>query len=312
MAAALASLTNVLDQMVSITNANPGIWISTVSGKVGAFPSDAELILAALQSDEQVCVEGYFQSINDSLSNPFTVTSVPLADQDQIPFHHGTLNKVEVTKSVNALTQASITVGTDLITTPSAHGLTTGDIVTWKTISGALPTASPILVDGTNYYAVVISPTTLKIARTLADALAATPSVIDLTVAPTGSYLLLGWQIGVEADSLDSVTNAIAVGDAYVGAGSFDFLYRPQDGQIYTPAAFARVTYPEYIRTSALQARQAEEFLVTCGAIRKLVKNASPAPFSAYIEESIRGLQQLIQDGVYTQNPDAGQGGDNK
>lgn len=307
MAYALANITNVTSQVVSILNANPGVWSANVATNpvVGAYPSDAEITLAVLQGDEQVCTQGYFQSQNDSLSNPFAVTSAPLADQDQVPFHHGTINRTEVSKSVLSLLPASINITFDTITS-TAHGLVTGDIATWVLSSGGLP--APFLVL-TNYYVIKLTADSLSLATNLANAIAGT--AINITTIGSGAFLLIGWQIGVEARSLDDVTNATAVGDTYVGAGSFDALYRPQDGQIYTPAQFARVTYPEYIRTAALQSRQAEEFLVTCCAVRHLMKNATPAPIPYYQNESVRGLQELIVDGTYTQNPDSS-GGDNQ
>ncbi len=94
--------------------------------------------------------------------------------------------------------------------------------------------------------------------------------------------------------------DAVQVGESYVGAGAFDFLYKESDGNIYSPATYTRITYPEYIRTSVLQARQSEEFLVSCCAIEKLVKNCSPAPFASYINEADRGRAQLRTDGQYT------------
>lgn len=296
-----ADITGVQKRVISILNANPGVWSSTVSGEVGAFPSDAEILAAIFEADSNVCTEGYFQSANDAMANHFGVTSAPLADRDNVPFHKGTLNKVEVSKGVSSLSQASITTGTDLITCPAAHGLNTGDMVTFLTVSGALPTASPALADGTNYFAVVISPTTLKLARTLADALAATPVVIDLTAAPAGQYLLISWIIGVEANDIDDITNAIAVGEAYVEAGAYDFLYKEDSGVIFTPATYARVTYPEYVSNGAtLQANQNETTLLICNAVMILTKNASPAPFEVYAQEYQRGLQTIINDGVYT------------
>lgn len=304
MAYALAVLANVQERVIQILNANQSAFATTVSGTVGAFPYDAEINLGILESDEWVATNGYFQSINDSLSNPFAVTSAPLADQDQVPFHHGTINKTEVSKIVLSLLPANINVS-DVITS-TAHGLATGDIVTWVLSSGGLPAPFVVLI---NYYVIRLTADTFSLATTLANALAGT--AINITTVGTGAFLLIAWQIGVEADSLDSVTNATAVGDAYVGAGTFDFLYRPQDGQIYTSAQFARVTYPEYIRTSALQCRQAEEFLIICGAVKMLTKNASPAPFVFYANEFDRGIQQVIMDGNYTQKPDA-TGGDNQ
>lgn len=306
MAYALADLANVQKRVIQILNANQSAFTTTVSGTVGAFPYDAEINLAILEADEEVCVSGYFQSINDSLSNPFAVTSGPLLDQDQVPFHHGTLNKVEVSKNVLNLTSASINTTTDRITLTD-HGLATGDMVSFLIVSGGLPSPFTVL---TNYFVIKIDADTFQLATTYANAVFA-GTAIDITTTGSGRWELIAWQIGVEAASLDDVTNATAVGNAYVGTDAFDFLYRPQDGQIYTPAQYARVTYPEYIRTSALQARQSEEFLIICGAIKMLTKNASPAPFSYYLNESIRGLQALVMDGSYTQNPDSS-GGDNQ
>lgn len=296
----VADITDVKERLIALLNANPGIWSATVSGDVGAFPDDDEIAAAIFEADSIVCVDGYFQSVNDAMANHFGVTSAPLGNTDNIPFHKGTLNKVEVSKSVNSLTQASITTGTDLITCPSVHGLSTGDVVTWKTVSGALPTASPALADGTNYFAVVISTLTLKIARTLADALAGV--VIDLTAAPSGAYLLLGWQIGVEAKNIDDVTNAIAVGETYVNTtGAFDHLFKEDSGVIYTPATYARVTYPEYISNdTTLQANQNETSLIIFTAASLLAKNASAALFQYYQGLREAGIQQLVSDGAYT------------
>jgi hypothetical protein len=297
-----AVMADVKERLIALLNANPGVWSSSVSGDVGAFPSDDEITAAVLEADSIVCVDGYFQSVNDAMANHFGVTSGPLGNADNIPFHKGTLNKVELAKSVNSLSQASITVGTDLITCPAAHGLTTGDIVTWKLISGALPTTSPVFVEGTNYYAVVINSLTLKLARTLADALAATPVVADITVAPTGQYLLIGWQIGVEARNIDDVTNMVAVGESYINTtGAMDFLYKEDSGVIYTPATYARVTYPEYISNgTTLQANQNETTLLIMTAAAILTKNASPALFEYYQGLSQAGLQQIVNDGAYT------------
>jgi len=89
MAAQLANLTNVQDRVISILQANPGNFTNVVSGTVGAFSSDAEINLAILESDEFIVTSGYFQSVNDSLANPFVVTSAPLADRDNVPWHHG-------------------------------------------------------------------------------------------------------------------------------------------------------------------------------------------------------------------------------
>lgn len=299
MAYATASMSNVQKRTIQILNANQSAFATTVSGNVGSFPYSDEVDLAILEADEAVCTSGYFQSMNDSLSTPFTVQSVPLLDQDAIPFHKGTLNRVEVSKTVLNLTSASVDTGTDIITS-NGHGLTTGQLVSFLVVSGGLPSG---LTAATNYYVIVLTANTFQLATSYANAVYA-GTAIDLTTTGSGRWLMIAWVLGVEAQSLDDITNAISVGESYVGTGAFDLLYRPQDGQIYTPAQYARVSYPEYIRTSTLQAKQSEEYLVICGAVMMLTKNASPAPFIPYSQEFMRGIQELITDGKYTQQVD--------
>ena len=207
---ALALLADVKEDVIAMLNANPGVWSSSVSGNVGAFPSDAEIEQRIFEADALVATTGYFQSVNDSLANPFFAVSGNLSYGDDYPQHHGTINKVEVSN------------------------------------------------DGTN------------------------------------------WTIGVEAKSLDDITTALAVGEAYVGAGAYDFLYKLDNGQFYSTSTYGRVTYPQYVQTSLLQCNQNEASLVALMACKLLAKNASPALFETYAAQADAGILQLVQDGQYT------------
>lgn len=290
----LASLANVQKRVIQILNANPTAFATTVGGGVGAFPYSDEIDLAILETDEQICNYGYFASANGSLANPFDVTSAPLADEDPVPFHHGNLTRVDVTQTYFSLANTNFNAGSDAINIPS-HGLTTGQTVSFVLVSGTMPSGVAVL---TTYYVIAIDINTIKLATTLSRALAGV--VVDITSAATAAVIqMLVWVVGVEAAKRDDITNATAVGNAYVGANSFNFLYKVDDGQIYTSATWARVVYPEYTRTSALQIRQSEEYLCICGAISMLTKNASPAPFEYYANEFQRGMQQLVTDGYY-------------
>lgn len=95
---ALATLANVLPRVISILGAKPGAWGATVSGDVGAFPSDTEINNAALEADEWVVTQGYFQSVNDALSSGFETTATGLMNGGNVPFHHGKAVKVEVSQ----------------------------------------------------------------------------------------------------------------------------------------------------------------------------------------------------------------------
>lgn len=115
-------------------------------------------------------------------------------------------------------TVASINAGTDEITTSGAHGLSTGDTVRMTADpTGVMPTiASPyiapvFLSQLIPYYAIVTGATTLKLAATLADALANVP--INLTSTGT---LPLRVQKHYQKGDLVEGTPAGAAGYHYV------------------------------------------------------------------------------------------------
>ena len=287
-----ADIDDVRKRLIALLNANPGVWSASVSGDVGAFPDINEIDAAIFEADSIVCVDGYFQSVNDAMANHFGVTSAPLGNTDNIPFHKGTLNKVEVSISNQTFTRTS-----GNILTAVAHGLTTGQLVSLINVGGALPTGLAAL---TNYWAIRLTADTFSLASSLSNALAA--SAVIVSGAGTGTHTVIAWQIGVEAKNIDDVTNAIAVGETYVNTtGAFDHLFKEDSGVIYTPATYARVTYPEYISNGAtLQANQNETTLLIFTAASILAKNASAALFDTYQQLSQAGIQQIVTDGAYT------------
>ncbi len=294
MAYVIADLTTVKERLLQLIGASPGVWSATVSSGIGAFPSDAEIQQACLEADSIVAVQGYAQSANDSLANPFQVTTAPNVDRAAVPFHHGELSKVEVAKSTQNFTTISVANVIPL----TAHGLVTGQLVSFIT-TGALPTGLAVL---TNYYVIRLTADTISVATSLQNALAGT--VVGITNATgSGTHTIIAWVIGVEAKDIDDITNANNGVAAYVGGGtddgSYDFLYKPADGLLYTLATYWRVTYFEYTQTSVLQCSQNETWLIVFTAAAILAKNASPALFELYLSYSQRGLQQLAQDGVY-------------
>lgn len=108
------------------------------------------------------------------------------------------------------------------------------------------------------------------------------------------------WIKGIEAMHIDDVVNLARHSD-YIETGAGRNLYKFDGGRFYSPAAYGRVKSSTYAKTSALQINEMEEYLLVCTAVRFLTKHASPVPFEHYVNESVRGIQQLIQDGVYTQ-----------
>lgn len=116
---ALATIANVKSRVIAILNASPGVWSSTVSGTVGAFPSDSEIDLAVLNADEWVATQCYFQSANASLSQPFETTTAIL-NGDSVPFHHGNVSQVELSADNIAFTQGVMAQSRDDIVQAAA------------------------------------------------------------------------------------------------------------------------------------------------------------------------------------------------
>lgn len=78
---------------------------------------------------------------------------------------------------------------TDIITTATAHGYTTGTVVRVATSAADLPAG---LSAATNYYVIRISDTTFKLGSSLANALAGT--AVDITDAGSGTHTVAGYE----------------------------------------------------------------------------------------------------------------------
>ena len=91
----------------------------------------------------------------------------------------------------------TITIAVPGVVTWASHGLTTGSPVSFTT-TGALPTG---IVSGTIYYAVVVTTSTIQLASSSANAVAATPTVITTT----------GTQSGVHTGARNAITQALSV-----------------------------------------------------------------------------------------------------
>ena len=80
---------------------------------------------------------------------------------------------------------ADVNTGTEVITIPTNTTFYTGTSIVYTNSGGTVVTG---LVDSTTYYAIVTSPTTIKLASSLANALAGT--AIDLTGTGSGTHTL--------------------------------------------------------------------------------------------------------------------------
>lgn len=122
---ALAVLNNIKQRVIALLNANPGVWSTTVSGTVGAFPSDSEILAAILEADEWVAVYGYFQSGNSALTRSFEIVSGLLADGASVPFYHGEPQNVELTSNGTTWIRG-VETGLDDITSLKANSAYVG------------------------------------------------------------------------------------------------------------------------------------------------------------------------------------------
>ncbi len=123
-----------------------------------------------------------FRTVNTLLDS---TTTVALASNSSVA-QLDRITHVDITAVVAGANASNIaftaTAATDICTTATAHGLTTGAKVTLTT-TGTLPAG---LATATTYYIIVISATTFKLSTSQANALAGT--AIDITDAGTGTH----------------------------------------------------------------------------------------------------------------------------
>lgn len=96
---------------------------------------------------------------------------------------------------VGTLTISAVNATADTLTI-TGHGLVTGDGPLQPATTGTVPGG---LTAGGSYWAVVVDPNTIKLAATFPNAVAASPVVVDLTSAGTGTNTIGGTPTTVRA-----------------------------------------------------------------------------------------------------------------
>ena len=97
-------------------------------------------------------------------------------------------DRVDNILSVGTLTVSGVSTGADTLTI-TAHGLATGDGPLRISSTGTVPGGAAAATD---YWAIVVDANTVKLAATFANAVAASPTAIDLTSAGTGTITITG------------------------------------------------------------------------------------------------------------------------
>lgn len=291
----LALLANTDPRIVAILNAAPGTaWASSVSGQVGAFPSQSEITAASLEADGILINEGYFNSVNNTLAQPFMTPTAALAKGQKIPQHRGNIGRVEVARSVKTFTTGGVNTSTDVITTSANHGFRLGEPISFFGPSGV---PGGLTADQTYYAIPAVTQTQFQVATSVANAIAGT--YVDLTSIGAGTMTVVAWQGGVEAKHVDDVKQAIELADTYVETGALNYIWKMDQGVIWHASDYARVEIPSYTRTTALQANREDEPIIIAIAIKLLTKHASPAAFKDWAVIADEGLQSIIRDGSY-------------
>lgn len=297
---ALALLANVQKRVIVTVNANPGTFSAAVATNpaIGAFPTQADIDESIFNGEDTLITKGYFNSINNTLCQPFLAFTPATSRGANITFHYGNMGRAEVSKTVSTFLSSAINTTTNQIVI-TTHGLTTGSSVSWLS-TGTLPTLAVVgaITTVMTFYVYALDANTIALAQTYNDAINGL-NTVDFTAQGSGTDTLITWQTGTEAESVDDITNAIAVG-TYVQAGAFDFLYKIDSGTFYHPAQYGRVELPSYTRTTTLQANQADEILISALAIKYLTRNASPTPFEKWTAIADEGMQMIIRDGSYS------------
>jgi hypothetical protein len=100
----------------------------------------------------------------------------------------------------------------DVVTFGAPHGLATGDGPFFVSSDGTLPAG---LTAATPYWAIVLDATTINLAASHADAVAAVPVPVDITDAGTGTHTM------EHAPSVDGTANSYLVNDELSGETGF-------------------------------------------------------------------------------------------
>lgn len=125
----------------------------------------------------------------------------------------------------------TVNASSDVITTASAHGLVTGSRFRVST-TGVLPAlSSGSLSASVDYYAIVLSSTTLQLATTLANAQAGSPVFVNFTDTGSGTHTLaeqrlndedpISVLVNKEITHPSYARNAVAALGAAVAVGDF-------------------------------------------------------------------------------------------
>lgn len=122
------------------------------------------------------------------------------------------INLTAVGSGTTTVSKCNIDTTLDEYVFDTAHGLVTGDGPLRATSGTTLPTG---ISGSTDYYAVVVSPTVLKLATTEAYALAGTP-VVDITVIGAGTQTLTLSAVDLVEDGIYIASHGMQTGDGPV------------------------------------------------------------------------------------------------
>jgi len=167
----------------------------------------------------------------------YTASASPSTAQDLFLTRRGAANLRFGAADVGATTATvTITIAAPGVVTWSSHTLSTGTPVVFTT-TGALPTG---IVSGTTYYAVVVDANTFQIASSVANAIAATPTVITTSGSQSGTHTGTRYNITqrLSMQSITGVTDRLGAdlfiqgsqGTGNAAGGSIIFQVAPAGG----------------------------------------------------------------------------------
>lgn len=167
----------------------------------------------------------WYNSDLRSFSNPSDAVKKDSSTTNDIAISVGGRFKITFTNTfaVKSFTDGNVTTGTGNIAIAS-HGRATGDAVKVRNFGGALPVASPVLIDAVEtYYVIVVDANNIKLARTKALALAGT-AITYSSASGGGTHKI--YHLPAQADGIviyqsQSGGTVAAVNDSYFANGAW-------------------------------------------------------------------------------------------
>lgn len=250
------------------------------------FSSATEIDDAILYADAEICTL-MCNTLQHPFQTTFIQTSSVLGRVAPLPARNGMILRV-YGLSGDPKNVVSMDDAADSITV-TTHGLTTGDLIQFITTG----TVGGGLTINTDYYVIVLTASTFRVATSYLNAVQGTYIVLNAT-APVSSQII-EFNEALKARTADEIKEAIQ-NPALYGTYSAPWFFVEGD-YLYLTGEMGRVIYTDYTKTSAPQAPEPYRNAIVAGAVARLVKDGADESVATYYNNLYSQYLQMVASG---------------